>query len=315
MKIAIASVSKSDVLWKSEELRFLERHFELEGDEIVGVDDAELILTNIPGYQMIGIPVVKSGEVFKKYELREAGLDVSEWDHVDFFFTKWYDSKVGWAAQTFLGIPIYGLMNGGIGARVVVGCCGCWISRTAKAGELFTNETTTEIMKTTNHSGFVSVCMSVGDGKVIQIETGVPGFGMYNILEGVVGKVSTFLTDVDGNRCIESWTTSLLLSRYPFPSVEYNGSVQVTGLMSTVEKHFWMPKTKVEKFKTIIHTTRTAIGVATAWAKTMSESSSRAVMTCRNVGVKEAQYRTDANHEAGIVFGRVKELGLLKVEC
>ena len=271
-----------------------------------GEDEADFCITSRAG--VVEKPALMGGEQLPRSVLDVLGFKVEESDN-DFFLTRWFGTGFGWGVNLFVGIPLRGLMNGGLSAPVDVGTAGCYVGNSCFR-ELFEETGLADFLKEVNHSGFVSIRMNSDTMQVVGVETGVPGWGLYNILEGLPGTIGDFLAEPQACCFSESWTVGLLLSRFPYPlEKETKTAARIYGLSRATEKHFWLGPH--EQFRNSTTTRSTVVGVATSWAKRLSEADNRAVGTCRSIMVEQAQYRTDTYAVAGQVWGRLKNAGVV----
>lgn len=281
------------------------RRLRLEGHQIVSEQEAEFVVTNSV-MKDYGKPTLRSGQVFPLDVVKRLGFDVSG-EQSDFYVTRYFEHDKGWGPQVFLGIPLLGLMDGGISARVETGTVGLY-TRSQEVIKHFERDELGVMLKEIKHSGFVSIRMTTEGLEVCGIETGVPSWGLYNIFQGVTRGLVRFFGGPSCCRFNESFTVSLLLTRWPWPGAKLSEPVQIE-IEREVEEHFWLGD--VSAFGEAISTKSTLIGVATGWAHNLNHAANRALSTCRNVGVKEAQYRTDANWVGGRVLGLLRDLGVI----
>lgn len=226
----------------------------------------------------------------------------------DFFLSRHYDIESGWSSQILLGILIHGLQEGNRSFPTLAGVCTSFVHGQILQS-LFERREIEDLLGELNHSGFVSILLSSEDGKVCGLETQLPGTGIYNVLEGRSQTTAGFLKD-QGQILKESWTSTLVLSRWPYPLEDPNPVSEILGLTEEVERHFWLGDHLEQNGR--FWTQSNLIGVASSWGRTLSESSNRAVITCGNIGVEGSQYRTDAGKVAGLVYGQIKCLGILE---
>jgi len=115
----------------------------------------------------------------------------------------------GFSSQTIVAIPMRGFMPGGLGLDMVSGYACRFVD---KAPPLFENESLGEMLREMRYTGF----LTAGFGRdLCSLRLGA-GLVFYNVLEGIPGLLTDFLTK--RGRLLESWTYSVLLSRYPFPA-------------------------------------------------------------------------------------------------
>ena len=163
-----------------------------------------------------------------------------------------------------------------------------------------------EMLKELRYEGPVSVGAAAGEAGIVSISSTLPHWGLCNILEGTKGRIGEFLAYPFDNPLMESWTVSLLFSRFPYPAKVVEKTARIEGVDRGVENHFWFyPNVRV--FKRTYTTEATKIGVASAWGDTLEEANSRAVSTCHVLGLPEKQFRTDGQYSIGAIWGRYKQ--------
>lgn len=288
-------------------LQPLKSHLVLEGNEIV-IDNPDMVITDDSTFKT-NLPCVRGGDVLSGVVTQALGFELSKYES-DYCLCRWFDKKLGWLDQVWVGIPIMGMMTNGMGAAVQSGMCGCF-TRSVSARALFAQQELHDILQELGHSGWVTLRMSSQDSKTSSIETGIPGTGLYNTLEGIPGTLSEVLTQPENYKYLESWSVSLVVSKFPWPlppAQHSPGRSQIRGLSD--EKHFWL--TDHSRFRNSLYTQNNLIGVATGWSRTLSEANSRVVRTCRSLEIDEIQFRTDAGYVASTVMGKIRASGFLE---
>lgn len=294
-----------------EKMSLLGKRVELEGHTLSGLREADLVVIDTP--IRTTVPVVVSGDNFSWVILDQLGLDVCEEmsGGVLFYLTRWWGGREnGWSRQVWCGIPLWGLQEGGRGVRVESGTVGVYVEA-PDYEEIWSkfDETLGEM----GHRGFFT--LGVGkDGRVVEAESGVGGWGFYGMMEGVgKGGVVEWLASEEKEKSLkESWTTTLVVSRWPWPFTSREVVVtsgRVTGLSKEVERHFWI-RDYGNTFKGVVTATETLVGVATSWGRTLCDSVMRAGITASRIEVEGKQYRGDAEMVAGEVWGMVKTFGV-----
>jgi len=282
--------------------KLMDRNIVYEGD---GVGESSPIVQVMDGTMspLPDIRTISSGFVFPLELVKEMGFDMcpQEYSGRKAVVFKWWDS--GWKDKAFLGFPLEFLMNEDLGPKCPSGLMATVLNREDIENYFFNNEVLVETLR--DFIGFVSITLSIEGGiKVIAVETGIPYWGFFNMLEGIKTRISEFLCgNID---FYDSWTASLLVSRFPYPFKYSNGSVFVEGLSQSVEKHFW---TGVSNHRKSYTTQSTIIGIATAWSSNLNEACRRCLRTAWNVSVKDKQFRTDMVREGyrslNMFFGEV----------
>jgi len=165
-----------------------------------------------------------------------------------------------------------------------------------------------------SYCGFISFSLGINPKSEVKMEVrsvafGVPYFGIFNALEGVKGRMVEFFSG-SVPVLLESWTTSLALSRSPFPYEMVGTKTHVGGVSPEVERHLTLLDSVRVKGSTFV-TSGTLVGVSSAWAHEMSESVRRAVRTLRGVELPDKQYRTDGVSIAATSFHLAEDHGLI----
>lgn len=291
---------------ESDDLIPLSHHLKLEGNELVTDEQSPELIISESNSGIHDKRFVYSNIKFPHLILKALGLDILS-SKTSYFFTKWYDYEKGWSPQLFLGIPVHGLMDGGLGAPEVTACCGRYVEG-YNTPTIFQEDVLKGFLNDLNCKSFVSVEYS-HDHEIVSIRTGVPFNGLYNLLEGVKGSIGEFLLDPFQNRLIESWTTNLLVTRHPFPAVRSADKITIHHVTPEVEKHVWF--FDVVRFRRAISTTDTKVACVTAWGVDLFESNKRALRTAFGLNIPYKQFRLDAFRSAGEVYDRLAGLGVV----
>lgn len=183
--------------------------------------------------------------------------------------------------QTIVALPIVGFMGEGLGLELIAGTACRFVS---SEPDVFMNEVLIDTLKEMNYTGFVYA--AYGE-ELCSFGLGAE-YAFYNILESIEGKLTDFLTLKD--RLLESWTMSVLLSRYPYPFQEKHSNIAFT-VMPQVKKHLHL--FNVKKDKNMYYTNSTKLGIACSWATTLSEAEKRVLRTLDGLDIPQKQYRRD----------------------
>lgn len=270
--------------------KLMDRNISYEGDSVGESDPIVQVLdgTTVP---LPNVRTVSSGFVFPLEIVKEMGFDLCPqgYSGKKAVVFKWWDK--GWKDKAFLGFPLEFLMNNDLGPECPSGLMTTVLNRDDIENYFFNCEGLIESLN--DFIGFVSFTLSIEGGiKVVSLQTGIPYWGFFNLLESIKTRVSEFLLgNID---FYNSWTASLLISRFPFPFNETEDPVFIEGLSQSVEKHFW---TGVSNHRKSYSTKSTIIGVATAWSSNLNEACRRCLRTADNIHVKNKQYRTDMVRE------------------
>jgi len=225
----------------------------------------------------------------------------------DFTFTGFW--KHGWTGQTLLGIPIYGTMRGGVGARVPTAFAARYVDSNVLFQSLAGKSNFEQGLRTIHYCGPVSLCCAfTEDGfEVTSVRYGIPFNGTFNLIEGIYGTVSEFLRGDLSFK--ESWTVNLVVSRFPWPAKTPKGKTKVSKLKNVILKHFWNSLDIDENDSA--ETSNLVIGIASSWSPLLYEACARVVRTAENIEVEEKQFRDDLKVSVVPVFSRLHTFGLI----
>ncbi len=273
--------------------RILERNIRLEGDEVVPRTAGPDVLLGWP-----------SEYVFPRAIVESMGFEPSE-GPPDFYAFRWSDSGE-WRDQVLVGFPLRTLMDGDLGPPVEAGMACRFVPRESPAGEAFERRELADALQYLDYRGFVTIGLSIEDLelRLKEVRIGwVPYWGFLNALEGVPGRILEWVANPDV-RLMESWTVSLLLSRWPYPAKQKSERAFIGIPGREAEKHLWL--WNVEGHRKSLYTDGTLVGVATAWSPTLSEACRRAIRTLSNVELEGKQFRLDATRTAGDTWGKAQ---------
>lgn len=270
----------------------LSDHILFEGDQIVE-EKADYILcleelSKRP--TSTDCPIVGGISIFPPSVLEVLSFPhLSDADTSHLFF-KWFDK--GWSLQTLLGIPLSTLMNDNVGAFAPAGLSTIFIDDPL-ADELFANTALVSLLTELNYIGFVTISLS-SEG-VTGVQTWVPFNGFLNVVEGMKGTISEFITGVEPTLLV-SWASSLSISRSPYPALPVSDRLVYPKPKVDVLKHFWFWKS--QKYRTKIITEASFLGTSTAWASSLLEACRRTIRTLSRLEIEGKQYRTDQYFQA-----------------
>ena len=273
--------------------REIGKHMEREGD-VVSNEDADFLLTD----QIITstIPkIVIGGEM--STSLLEM-LDITKKEGIA-FVSKWFDRFNGWSEQMIVSIPIYGMMNEGMGAPVLTGVALRFIDN-SPLQELFLNDLLEETLRQQKHTGFISINITEM-GHPCGISYGIPNGGNLVILEGCKQRLAEFFTCPE--RLMESWAVGLFMTRYPYPFTHQTENVHVDGLDRSMNKHIYTPF--IKQYRNSYHTDNTMIALCTSWDKRLIDANKRALGLCNKISVPLKQHRTDLNCSVQHIWARL----------
>lgn len=284
----------------------LARHLVYEGDLITPViTEAELVISDKKLSDDKNLYIVGGDFHLASTALDAMGFRTSKSLSYDFVLTKWFNSH-DWLRQLIVGIPLSHLMNDNLGYDVRSGYATRFCSNKT-LNDIFNNSDLVAFLKKILYHGFVSILMTL-DLSIVSIVSNVPSNGIYGILEGVPGKISDFLTLPEENELMSSWTSTLMLSCYPFPFSSTIGRQTLHDINKSIEKHFWF--NDIKGHSKALYTDSSLIGWSTSWGPTIGESNRRALRTCRNIKLPFKQYRTDLAFVVNRQWGHLQALGL-----
>jgi hypothetical protein len=279
--VKIKVIGKSDTQWVA-----VIKQMEREGDEIVTADEQTRV--NVSSEE---IPILA-------LEALGYRVDKSEGAKTSIYLSTWFDYELGWHPQTFMGAPVFGLMDENLGPQIISGFGGTY---TRLKDETW-RDAISGMLVEMKIKGFVTFGMSSAFD-IVECLTGIPFPGLLCLLEGVPHKISRFFAGPMKSSLLESKTIAIVFTRPPYPYKTENARTSVDGLTEDVLKHFWIPF--VTEHRKSFFTDSTLVGVATNWSMTFGESNFRALQTCRAVRIPERQYRTDI---ARCVKSRLEEI-------
>ncbi|KKN28981.1 hypothetical protein LCGC14_0848780 [marine sediment metagenome] len=288
------------------ELLPLKHHLVLEGSTLVNNQENPELTISESQRVVHDKTVIYSHVKFPHAILKALELNVV-FSQCKYFFTKWYDYEKGWGKQVFLGIPIWGIMDGNLGKCEATGVCGRYV-KNDQCPDIFLSDKLQTFLNDLRCRSFVSVEFSA-DNEISGIQTGVPYGGLYNLLEGVKGSILEFLLNPFENRLIESWTSNVLLTRYPWPFGEVADKISIHGVTPEVEAHVWFYE--VERFRRSIVSKSSTIARITAWGWELRESNKRVLRTAFDLRVPFKQFRLDCSRQAGEVYESLLNSGIV----
>lgn len=279
------------------------KRLELEGDEEVSNGGGLLICSE--GIRGTGSTTQRAvlGEWELPVSVLEAiGIKPSK-RSMDFFVTKWFSSKSDWSPQTMLGVPIKHLLPEMLGAQCPAGCSLRYVHNGPLVDVFMEHPCLGEVLREMSYNGFVSIGLALGiEFSICSIQTGVPFYGVFPLLEGSSGRLAEFLSG-DTPRFRESWTTGLVLSTAGWPFVGCDNRLFVKPKAAGWEKHFWSWTLNV--FGESMFSDDRLLGVATGWSPTLHESIRRCKLTLGNLDVPGKQYNPAPGEEITFLYHRI----------
>jgi hypothetical protein len=261
----------------------LARPLSLEGHEIIS-DGEDVVLnedaeTNIPkkALELLGVEVsLSSVELFRT--------------------TIFYDHVHGFGEQMLLGIPLNKFLCEDLGTDCFMGM----VTKFVQSGYLKSFYVMIEeLLHKMRHFGYVTIKFG-DDFKPIEARRGL-GEMLFNVLEGFKGSVVDLMTTKV--KLLESWTSSLVISRYPYPMRDMAEPELQLRINPAAEKHLWFYN--IYGYRSALYTKRTRVCVATAWAQSVSDVCNRVYRTARELELPDKQYRTDMFKKVCLVLGLI----------
>ena len=267
-----------------EEYDFVQRTIPSDGPPIVGytMDYPHLAI------EALGIPKVQR---------------THQWDMMVF---RWFDYE--YRAQSFVGIPTFGVLNDNTGPMVESGFMTNYLPLN-QLDPMFNLASVRSSLRDIRFVGFVGfkVILRESDWFVSGFHLGLPCHGFFNIMEGLRGKLSSFVVG-DTQDLFDSWTSNLCLFRYGFPLVKKFKRTLVENSFELVGKHLFLPS--ATKIKKSYSTEDGLVGVATSWHNNIFEACRRSRHTLRNVVLEDKMYRSDQCNETRKVLAKAQDVGL-----
>lgn len=266
--------------------RGLCRHLQFEGDQVVQGDEAELVIQD---------PLDINPQVL--------GLETSEGEPTHYVTKFW--SGQGWSDSTFVGLPMIGMMDWGKGDQTCTGSVGRYIPTNGHHAE-FTEPSLEAFLKELGHHGFVSAIYS--NDTLSRLQTEVPFWGLYAILEGLEGEPISHWWQCP-TKLYETWVGSLLVSRYPYPHASTGERVAV---IVPEEEHVWLLGGST--FRDTWTTSDNELCIITGMDHEhggINNAARKIRRLAEGVKVEGVQYRTDMAEFARIRWSELKERGVV----
>ena len=147
---------------QTNELKAILRVVKLEGDTIVeSAKDADIVLQG-EGQSSLDHPYVIGGSYNFPPDLVESfDFLCNPSGKQDVLLTKWFDFEKGWSKQLFVGLPLIGMMNEGLGTPIPTGLAGRFVNG-SQLSELFKGTALKNVLQEMAYRGFVSFSTSPG---------------------------------------------------------------------------------------------------------------------------------------------------------
>ena len=220
----------------------------------------------------------------------------------DYFLGRWYDE--GWHSQVMAGVPVRGLMNWGLGSPGET-ALGMRFLDPRKSDHLFQNPDLMGALEGWGVRSLVRFWFSV-EGNMTGVEVSLDDLALLNLMESLKGRPGGFFQSPHETRLSETWTVSVVLSRFPWPWKGDRPSerVKVTGLGQDKWPHFY--DLDLHDQREFAFTDEPILGVMTYWGQTLSQAHEGLFRLCRQVEAEGLQYRTDVGPAVGSVWAKVR---------
>lgn len=199
-----------------------------------------------------------------------------------FFVTKWFDKEKGFEEQTFLGMPVFGVLNEDFAPALWSATAGRFVRGDVYA-EYFSY--VESFFRDLGYRGPVNIFFR-DDWSPSHVLGGNP-YGVVELLAGLTRqRLASFLVD-PFVRKFESWTVGLVVTRSPYPKSLRGAGVVINLPKDKVRRHVWLEDEYGEP------TYSTRVGFVTWFDARLSDADHGAIEACRTLDVGFKQYRTD----------------------
>ena len=229
--------------------------------------------------------------------LRALGLATTPSAPVGYVARVW--SGVGWGAQTLLGLLVRGWGPGGAGAPVVTATAARYVPATSL--HCWEVEALQRVLRASAFRGWVFGLVDA-EGALVELTTAPPGGALLGALEGVKGSLGAW--QAAPTLLLESWVSSLVLAKWPWPAEGAKAS-KLPAFSEEVLRHFWPAGGSGGGG---------LLGWATSWDAHLGKSVARATTTAKALqgGVADLQYRVGAHPDLLSVFATLVGCGLVR---
>lgn len=203
--------------------------------------------------------------------------------------------KGEWSPQNILGVFAYGLLPGGGGPQVVSATAARFTPSPLPFPSL-------EPLLPEPFHGFVFALLDPS-GAPTSITTSPPGGALLGLLEGVRGPLSPWLENPT-SPLFESWTSSLVISRHPWPEEGASRNV-LPPLPPHLLRHFWTSS---------LSPSSSLLGWATGWDVGLGRAVSRATRTAKALHkvIPDLQWRIGAHKDLLSAYGELLDSGIMR---
>ncbi len=299
------------ILLSGRKLEALRKHLLLEGDEIVEQKPDLVITDDLKNRDHYDCPFVGGDSDFHPSILSDLEFSTpikTTPGASKLVVFRWFD--MGWHPQTILGIPLVTLFNEDLGPACETGMT-CTTIGEGPLVELFENKKLEELLKTElRYLGFVVITLGITeDGLELQsIKTTVSFDGFFTIMEARQDKISSFING-ESSRLWDSWSSSLRLSRFPWPLEVAPSRSFIKGISPLVEKHLWFYGMK--SYNKSWYADESDLGLATAWSSDLKEVTRRCRRSLRHISLENKVFRTDQYLAVLKVLEMLRDLNLI----
>ena len=235
--------------------------------------------------------------------LRTVGIRLEDCPPVGYAARSWNGSA--WGPQTLVGFFAEGMLPGGAGAPCLSACAARYYAATPLAHDVWCSLELQSLLRSARFRGLLFALVDP-NGDVVDVTSLPPAGALCGVLEGVRGSLADWLAAPSA--LLESWTASLVVSRFPWPE-ENNGAVPVGPLEPRAARHFWSAVGPLEDHQVV--SCSTLLGWATAWSQRLGDAVGRAARTAQALAVDGLQWRVGAHKDLLARFASFVNAGLL----
>lgn len=225
-----------------------------------------------------------------------------------FYVTRVFDGQE-FMQQWIVGVPFRTLFSMDLGAKKDVGSVLVSVNPSEELFESLSAQKFLTWLRDREYKGLLSWAFDQ-DRKVCGLCTGLPGFGLYALMEMLRQPIVSFLTSPTGIR--ECWSAAVLLSKAPWPFGTSVANDRIGPVTDDCEKHLWTFD-RLDGSRSL--TTRQGrIAVATAWSsESLNNVQKRILRTCFDLKFDEKQFRTDIVRHTWDVLEPLAGRGFLSI--
>lgn len=199
-----------------------------------------------------------------------------------FFVTKWFDKERGFDKQTFLGMPVFGVLNEDFAPALWSATAGRFVREDVFQGYFASVES---FFRDLEYRGPVSIFFDESWAPT-HVLGGNP-YGVVELLSGLTRmRLASFLVD-PFVRKHETWTVGLVVTRAPYPKSLRGAGVVIQLPRDKVRRHVWLE----DEYGETTYSTR--VGFVTWFDSRLADADQGAIEACRGLDIGFKQYRTD----------------------